>query len=562
MKTHNYNNYRDHRTKERKRSLKMVAIFVVVGIMIIGGGVWWYVASHKGAVLQKTIQVADNVLKLDQLDESTREKFGVIQDIANAMLAQDDVVRRYMILLQNNLELRPGGGFLGQYAVIEVKNGEILSYKVEDSNILDSTYQSDRLLPLSLQKYLSDTKKMKFRDSNYSPNYPENVTDALHFYALAGQDANFDGVFAVNASLFEDILTITGPITATEKNYEDYGEFASDGGLMKLQKLVEEPVFRSDERKKCEKPLREAKVPVDDPRWKACQYDAVGKKMKLMDHGEEIARKNILNAIAKEMIPKLIKVDKVEPLIVMVTKNLADKDIQMWFKDEKLQQLAKSESWTGEVDDSWDGDYVMISDANVGALKSDFYMRRNMEYKVDFTGKSAEANDAAAGRMVRYISDDVKEKVMSGTFVTDLPLATARMTYKNTATEASYFNMDYHSFTRLYVPEGSKWYVREWFEAPGLDNNVFGNKQVYGYKFDVLLGDTIPTMLQYTLPSRITEDGYKLKIQKQSGIGTIPLTVTVIGSDGKKYTKDVQFEHDMIFELKNTGNGKELVIVE
>lgn len=562
LKTHNYNNYRDHRIKERKRSLKMVAVFAVVGLVIIGGGVWWYVTSHKGAVLQKTIQVADNVLKLDQLDGSTREKFGVIQDIANAMLPQDDIVRRYMILLQNNLELRPGGGFLGQYAIVEVKNGEILSYKVEDSNILDSTYQSDRLLPLSLQKYLSDTKKMKFRDSNYSPHYPENVTDALHFYALAGQDANFDGVFAVNASLFEDILAITGPITATEKNYEDHGEFTSDGGLMKLQKLVEEPVFRSDERKKCEKPLREAKVPAEDPRWKACQYDANGKKMKLMDHGEEIARKNILNAIAKEMVPKLIKVDKVEPLIIMVTKNLGDKDIQMWFKDEKLQQLAKREGWTGEVDESWDGDYVMISDANVGALKSDYYMRRKMEYKVDFTGKSAEANDAAAGRMVRYISDDVKEKVMSGTFVTDLPLATARMTYENTATEASYFNMDYHSFTRLYVPEGSKWYVREWFEAPGVDNNVFGNKQVYGYKFDVLLGDTIPTMLQYTLPNRITENGYKLKIQKQSGIGTIPLTVTVIGSDGKKYTKDVQFEHDMIFELKDVGNGKELVLNE
>ena len=561
MRAHNYNNYRNSRVQEKKTPWKRIVIIVMI-CFVFGGGMWWYITSHKGAVLQKTIQVADNVLKLDQLDDSTRVKFGVIQDIANAMLAQDDVTRRYMILLQNNLELRPGGGFLGQYAVMEVKNGEILSYKVEDSNVLDSTYQSDRLLPASLQKYLSDTKKMKFRDSNYSPNYPENVADALHFYELAGQDANFDGVFAVNASLFEDILAITGPIIATEKNYEEYGEFTNDGGLMKLQKLVEEPVFRSDERKKCEKPLREAKVPADDPRWKECQYDKEGKKLKLMDHGEEMARKNILNAVAKEMIPRLLSVDKIEPLIMMVTKNLGDKDIQLWFKDEKLQQMARAENWTGEVDEVWDGDYVMISDANVGALKSDYYMRRKMEYTVDFTGKSAEANDAAAGRMVRYITDDVKNQVMSGIFVTDLPLATARMTYENTATEASYFNMDYHSFTRLYVPEGSKWYIREWFEAPGLDNDVFGNKQVYGYKFDVLLGDTIPTMLQYTLPQRITEDGYKLKIQKQSGIGNIPLTVTVIGGDGKKYTKDVTFEHDMIFELKDVGGGKELVVVE
>ncbi|MFA5985742.1 MAG: DUF4012 domain-containing protein [Parcubacteria group bacterium] len=560
MRTNNYNNRNNNNNGFWVK--KTVWFFAIV--IIIGGGVWWYLTSHKGAVLQKTIQMADNVLKLEKLDDSTRAKFGVIQDIANAMLVQDDVTRRYLVLLQNNLELRPGGGFLGQYAVVEVKNGGILSYNIEDSNVLDSTYQSDRLLSLSLQRYLSDTKKMKFRDSNYSPNFPENVADALHFYALAGRDANFDGVFAVNASLFEDFLTITGPITTTEKNYEEYGEFTSDGGLMKLERVAEEPFFRSDERKACEKDLRERGVDEEhmDDLWNACIYDANGKKKKLMDHGEEVARKNILNAIAKEMMPKLIKVDNIEPFIMMVTKNLADKDIQLWFKDEKLQQLARNENWTGEVDQNWDGDYVMISDANVGALKSDFYMKRTMEYKVDFTGKSAEANDAAVGRMVRYITDDVKAQVMGGTFVTDLPLATARMTYENTATEASYFNMDYHSFTRLYVPEGSKWYVREWFEAPGLDNNVFGNKQVYGYKFDVLLGQTIPTMLQYTLPSRITENGYKLKIQKQSGIGTIPLTVTVIGSDGKKYTKDVQFEHDMIFELKDTGGGKELVVVE
>ncbi len=545
--------------------MKKFSLYVII-LCVIVGGVWWYLGSHKGAVLQKTIQMADNVLKLEKLDDSTRAKFGVIQDIANAMLVQDDVTRKYMILLQNNLELRPGGGFLGQYAIMEIKNGEIVSHTIEDSNILDGTYQSDRMLPPALQMYLSDTKKMKFRDSNYSPNFPENVSDALHFYTLAGQDANFDGVFAVNASLLEDLLAITGPITVTRKQFEELGEFTSDGGLMKLERAVEEPFFRSDFRKKCEKELKETGV-LDEgkaghDKYRVCKYDANGKIRRLTDHGEEAARKELLDYLADEMIPKLISVDKIEPLIMMIAKELNAKDIQLWFKDEHMQELAKGENWTGEVDANWDGDYMMISDANVGALKSDYYMTRAMEYKVDFTGKSAEANDAAAGRMVRYIDDTVKEKVMGGTFVTTAPLATARMTYVNTATQASDFNMDYHSFTRLYVPKGSKWYIREWFEAPGLDLDVFGDKQVYKYKFDVLLGQTIPTMLQYTLPTRITEDGYKLKIQKQSGIGTIPLTVTVIGSDGKKYTKDVQFEHDMIFELKDAGNGKELVISE
>ena len=535
---------------------------IIFIIIVIGGGILWYTNNHKGAVLNKTIQSVDNILKLDQLDDSTREQFGIIQDIANAILVQDDVTRRYFVLLQNNLELRPGGGFLGQYAVIEVKNGEFLSYSVEDTNNLDSTYKSDRLLPENLQKYLSDTKKMKLRDSNYSPHYPENVQDALHFYALSGNDANFDGVFAVNASLFEDVLSVTGPISVTTKDYEKYGEFTSDGGLMKLQKIVEEPVFRADERKACEKALKKLNVPQDDDRWEDCQYDENGKKMKKMTHGQRSARKYIIDVIAKEIVPKLVKIENIEPLIKMATKSLNEKDIQLWFKDENVQKFASDANWAGEVDADWTGDYVMISDANVGALKSDYYMRRAMEYKVDFTGKSAEANDVNAGRMVRYIGEDIKEQVMNGTFTTSKPLATTRMTYENTATEPSYFNMDYHSLTRLFVPSGSKWYVREWFEPPGVEQNVFGDKQVYTYKFDVLLGDTIPTMLQYTLPSAITEDNYKLKIQKQSGIGNIPLKVTVITSDGKIHTKETTFEHDTIFELQDTENGKELVIVK
>lgn len=534
-------------------------VFAVLIIVALGGA--WYAWRHQGVVLQKTIGAVDALPSFKQLDPATREKFGTIQDLANAMLAQDDVTRRYLLLLQNNLELRPGGGFLGQYGVVEIKNGQVLSSSVEDANVLDGTYQSDRLLPPALQKYLSDTKKMKFRDSNYAPHFPDNVRDALHFYNLAGRDAQFDGVFAINASVFEDVLRITGPITVTFRDFEKYGAFEADGGLMKLQKIVEEPVFRSDARKQCEKDLRKANVPDSDPRWKACQYDAEGKKMKLMDHGEEMDRKKIINALAKEMIPRLAKLDNVNPLITMLTESLAHKDIQLWFKDETLQKTAAAEGWTGEVDQTWTGDYVMVSDANVGALKSDFYMKRSMAYTVDFTGKSAEVNDAAAGRMVRYISEDVKARVMAGTFRTTAPLATMRMTYENTATAPSYFNSDYHSFTRLYVPQGSTWYVREWFEPPGKDDNVFGDKQVYGYKFDVLLGQTIPTMLQYTLPTRITEDGYAVKIQKQSGIGIIPLTVTVIGADGTRYTQTIDFVHDTVFALKDV-EGKKTLVVE
>jgi hypothetical protein len=528
---------------------KFVAFLVFIGLLVGGG--WYFWSNKKGAVLQGTVHIAKDVLKFSKLDDKMKSQFGVVTDIINGMLANDGIKRKYLVLLQNSYELRPGGGFLGQYGVFEIKDGEILSYEIIDSNILDNSYKSDRLLPVSLQKYLSDTKKMKFRDSNYSPHFPINVEDAKHFYSLAGKDADFDGVFAVNSIVFEDLLEITGPILVREKDYEKYGEFTSTDGLMKLQKIVEEPVFRADERKKCENVLKKLNVSREDDRWEDCRYDKNGKKKKKMTHGQRATRKYILQAMAKEIVPKILKVKNIEPMIKVMVNNLNNKNVQLWFKNTELNKIAQEADWAGEVDEKWAGDYLMISDANVGALKSDFYVRRALEYKVDFTGRSGEKNDVAAGRMVRYISPDVKEQVMSGTFVTARPLATARMIYENTATEASYFNMDYHSLTRLYVPNGSKWYIREWFEPPSVEQGVFGDKQVYTYKFDVLLGKKIPTMLQYTLPARITEQGYRLKIQKQSGIGDIPVKVTIITSDGTRYVEETTFTSDLIFELKD-----------
>lgn len=551
----------------------LILIIVILFAYFIGK---WYISGHKGDVAQVTLDSLNTFMnKYSELDDETKQKFGKTVDIAKVMLAQDDVTRRYMIFLQNNMELRPGGGFLGQYAILEIKNGDV-KINVEDSNNLEPFYKSDQVASVELQKYV-DIKKWKFRDSNFSADFPTNIENALHFYKLATEDpefngiktTDFDGVFAVNAAVLEDVLKVTGPVSVRVEKGGDLQEFNSENVLIALEDAVEEKFLRAEQRKECEKELEAKGITkeMSSSAWNKCRYDENGKKIKLTTHADEVNRKEILNRMANEILNKLksdISKNELESLIKMSLDNLKDKDIQLWFKDENLQKIVDDNNWSGKIDQDWNGDYVMIVDANLGALKSDYYITRKMEYTVDFTGSNAEVNDAVAGRMVRYLTPDIKEQVFAGTFKTKLPLATARMIYENTATEKSYRNSDYHCFTRLFVPKGSKWYIREWFEPPWVETDeVFKNKQDFAYKFDVLLGDTIPTMLQYTLPGTITEDGYKLKIQKQSGIGTIPLKVTIIDKDGKKYVQEVDFSHDMVFELRKNENGnKELVVVE
>ena len=40
-------------------------------------------------------------------------------------------------VITNNLELRPGGGFLGAFALVKIKNGQIVSLQVLDSGNFD-----------------------------------------------------------------------------------------------------------------------------------------------------------------------------------------------------------------------------------------------------------------------------------------------------------------------------------------------------------------------------------------------------------------------------------------
>jgi hypothetical protein len=74
-------------------------------------------------------------------------------------------------------------------------------------------------------------------------------------------------------------------------------------------------------------------------------------------------------------------------------------------------------------------DYLMIVDANLGALKSDYYIRRSLEYTVDFTG--------------------------------EVPKATVLYAYAHTATRGDWRTSDYHTYTRVLAPSGSKYIDQE-----------------------------------------------------------------------------------------------------
>lgn len=426
---------------------------------------------NKQGIALSSLGALEKVAKFLPIEQDTKKEIETMDALASEVLKTDNQTRTYLILLQNNMELRPGGGFLGQYAIVKIKNGEVVSTFVEDANLLDQRIPSGTTPPYPFEKMM-DIKNWKFRDSNFSPDFPTNVEKAKYFYRQSGGDNNFDGVIAVNADVLSHILKLTGPITVP--GYP--GEYTSDNAVLKLESQVEK------------------------------DFEAQGISIE--------NRKLILKKLAGIIIERLAKIRNIPRLSEFVLEELRNKNVMLNFKNSELQRLINDVHWSGAVAKDWDGDYLMIVDANMGALKSDYYMSRNVSYAIDLTAQK--------------------------------PVVTLNITYTHKATQGDWRTSDYHTYLRIYTPPGAKLIERHMVSYPNIGEEL--GKTYLGFIAHVLIGRQTKAEIKYELPEKI-KDNYRLLIQKQSGVGDIPFHVSVKSESGEQ-TLDTTLKKDLKFELK------------
>ncbi|EKD46774.1 MAG: hypothetical protein ACD_67C00068G0003, partial [uncultured bacterium] len=366
----------------------------------------------------------------------------------------------------------PGGGFLGQYAIVKIKNGEVVSTFVEDANLLDQRISAKIPAPYPFKRMMQ-IKNWKFRDSNFSPDFPTNVEKAKYFLRLAGKSsAGFDGVVALNSKVFDDVIGLTGPITVP--GYP--GEYTHENASRKLEEQVE--------------------------------------KVYLMNPDIDTQnRKAILKKMAPIIIEKLLTIGNVTKLANLLHDELKDRNVMLNFTDPNLQQLVESVHWDGSVPTDWTGDYLMAVDANMGALKSDFFIKREISYDIDLTQTK--------------------------------PLVTLKIKYNHTAPYGDWRTSDYHSYLRVYVPAGAN-FLGSTMVSKISEGEEFG-KKYFGFMCHVLIGGQTDGEIRYELPENFTSEDYRLLIQKQSGVGEVPVTVHIKTKNGE-YTQTQTLANNLRFE--------------
>ncbi|MDI6778358.1 MAG: DUF4012 domain-containing protein [Patescibacteria group bacterium] len=332
----------------RKYTWKFWLVFWLAAILALFA---WYVFLQ---IQNRNFQNLKPLAKILPIGSERRNELEILADVyqkAGGFSRE----QTFLVLFQNDMELRPGGGFIGSFGIVKTKNGKISGIEVLDTGVFDRQIPDVETAPAPVMEAFR-VNFWKMRDSNWLPDFKTNAEKAKYFYELGGGKENFDGVIGVNTNVLNSILSITGPV-----KINDYpGEYNDETAILQLEYQVEKGYVQQGIQK--------------------------GERKSIMKEMADVLAKKAHNFTLSEQLETAKKIEE----------HLKRKDIQIFFQDDDLQKEVDEMGWSGRVKD-YPGDYLMLVDANLNSLKSDVCIRRKMNYSVNLS-----SNPPAATLVITY----------------------------------------------------------------------------------------------------------------------------------------------------------------
>lgn len=282
---------------------------------------------------------------------ATLQEFDVFYELAKELLGADGS-KRYLLIFQNNTELRPTGGFIGSFAELKIRDGVIERLNVPGGGAYDlqGSLRTNLAAPEPLQLL---TARWEFQDGNWFPDFPTSARQLLQFYRDAG-GPSVDGVLAVNATFVAELIGLLGPI-----EMEDYGRTINEENfIFEAQKVVE------------------------------LEYDR-----------QENRPKAFIADVAPKLVERTIEKSSDDFLAVVdfLNAGLSRKDLQLYLEDEALERQVIEHGWGGEM--KWtDGDSLMVVDTNLGGGKTDGVIEQTIDLSVEIAHDGTITNTLTVAR--------------------------------------------------------------------------------------------------------------------------------------------------------------------
>lgn len=248
--------------------------------------------------------------------------------------------KTYFVLLQNNLELRPSGGFMGSYAKIKFKNSKLENIAVQDIYVPDGQIPGHIEPPWPIQQAFKQGW-WRLRDSNWEPDFPSS-SQTINWFFEKGKEEKPNGLIAINFLVVKDIVAIFAPIDIPD--YPD--KINADNFYQITQNAVEKDFFPGSTQKK-----------------------------------------DFLSGVTKQLFLKMQQatIKQKLQLAKVVYKNLQQKQILLNFNESQLQSLAHQFNWDGSVNHPPSTDYLYLVETNLGANKANCCLERQVNQEVNLS---------------------------------------------------------------------------------------------------------------------------------------------------------------------------------
>src|SRR3989344_12160 len=313
---------------------------------LLRGGVDFKDLSAQLEIINARLSEASDFIektKLNNLPADTREKITGNLEKINDALSASQILRQpvalgqtfftgqkqILLLMQNNNELRPSGGFPGSFGAIKLASGKIEYLKISSIYDLDGQL-GEKIRPPGPVLAVND--RWFLRDANWFASFDKSAEKTISFYEKEGGETP-DLVIALTPSLISELMKITGPL-----KIEGREDLNSENLQERLQVLTQsDPADPSNEPKK------------------------------------------ILGSLYTQLFQTLGSLEPAQKIRALdaLQKSLSAKQLLFYTKDSKARKIFDSFNCSGKILPA-DRDYLLISAANLGGTKTDLVIKQQI----------------------------------------------------------------------------------------------------------------------------------------------------------------------------------------
>lgn len=425
--------------------------------------------------------IREKITNLKNTIATAAESLGQFQPIIKLLpdLLGNPEPKKYLIMFQNDAELRPTGGFLTAYATMNILKGKITPGISEDIYTLDAGFKKKVPAPDPIKKYLPLVYTWNLRDMNLSPDFKDSMDTFTGYMKESSAAPEFDALIAIDTEVPVRILKVLGPIGVPGFG----GKFTAD----------------IDPRCDCPQVIYELENIITRPTYEIRE-----------------GRKSILGPLMNSMLANMMGSPKAKwaEFFNIFTDSIKEKHLLMYFKDPNKQNAVEVLGAAGRIND-YIGDYLHINDTNFAGAKSNMFVTQEVE------------------QVVSVGDDGSVTKKLTLTYKNPRP-------GDNCNLEAGKLCLNglLRDWQRIYVPKGSVLKAARGYELDMTTTEDLGKTVFEGF-FTLSPQSVKKLEVEYTVPAgTISGSDYKLLIQKQPGTKDIKTTITLGSSKPKVYTLD------------------------